>query len=113
MLVYDARWGRQTWMSSFSLFHWIIVLLFLAALVYGIRLLVRRSKARSYFLGGFAAGFGLALVGAITQFSWDKLFPAPGAINVGVIIDLLLQTIGPGVMLGAVVALFSGRRQQP
>jgi predicted cation transporter len=104
--------------SSFSLAHWVIVLGLLGVVAFVVWLFVRRrgernAKARSAFLKGFAVGFGIAILTGGLQLSSAQLFPAPGSINIGALLDLLVQGMMLGVLIGGASAGVSLRRSRP
>jgi hypothetical protein len=104
--------------SSFSQLHWVIVLGIVGVVAFVVWLFVRRrgerdAKARSAFWKGFAAGFGIAILAGGLQLSSAQLFSAPGSINVGVLLDLLVEGLMLGVLIGGASAVVSFRRSRP
>jgi hypothetical protein len=98
--------------SSFSMVNWIIVLLVLAALVFAVLLFVRRrgernAKARSNFWKGLGAGCCLAILSNGPQFVNAKVSPT---INLGFVLDVLVQGLMLGVLIGGVSAGVALRR---
>ena len=104
-------------MDTFSLIPSIITFGLLALVVFAVVLLVRRrgerdARARSALLKGFAVGFGIGILTGGLQEPLDRLFPAPGSINFGLLIDLLAQGFILGVLIGGISAIVSLRRSR-